>query len=401
MVEASKDGARRWSAVVAAAAGPGVNPPAFSRKRDFELRSEQDVAAREVLAGVMAVVSRVQDIHGLQEIRANRVFGLTFKTVEAALAFSSSGPSSFKVGKTTVYIAYMGVETRLLRVSRYPLSAPNEDLSQALAKFGRVLEIRDEVYQDDKVRELGICTGVRICRLEMKEKVPNILRVGGQMVSVMYPGVVQLCRKCELPGHKVADCRAVLCERCFGYGHKEDACSLPCKRCSGDHHWKMCAKQAEGQSPLGSAFAGDGNPACVPESNNTAMKTANSAEAVSTMPESPQVEVLPTIAHQEEAAPSEGLLTDAEIPVVVGNGDGTTVAVAGPVDSQAEVEEEMEANAAGSSKRDRKGTESSTEQEEADDWSSQRRTRGRRRQRKDGTASAQAVRLVSRSPLSK
>lgn len=76
---------------------------------------------------------------------------------------------------------------------------------------------------------------------------PSVFAIGGNRGYLSYVGQPRLCRKCNKPGHVVAQCTAVVCKNCKTEGHETKDCqaSKNCNLCGeGGHLYRACPKRA-------------------------------------------------------------------------------------------------------------------------------------------------------------
>lgn len=208
-----------------------------SRKRDVELVTTKMAPVKDVFDAIVSSVNP-QQIECIQQINA-RKFLLTFKTVGSAETFLRDSVPSMLIAGAAPTCRWLGSERKNVRVSFLPCAVPNSELSSILHKYGKVIQITDELYANSP---FGIKTGTRIVLMEMTSPVPNIITVCGFTVPVTYRGVVSQCRRCLQPGHIKSECKATFCDRCKQFGHDSSLCKAPCLKCSStDHHWRNCS----------------------------------------------------------------------------------------------------------------------------------------------------------------
>lgn len=209
-----------------------------SRKRDVELVFAQSMEAGNVVAAIVSAVNPPQQLECIQQLNT-RKFLVSFTTANAAESFDRLVAPSLRIAGCKPLSKWLGMERKRLRVAFLPCAVDNGDLAEVLNKYGRVIQVTDEVYTDTPVR---IKTGTRLVEMEMSSPVPNIISVCGFSVPVTYRGVMLQCRRCLLTGHLKADCNTPFCDRCKSFGHSADECDAPCLKCrSPGHHWRDCA----------------------------------------------------------------------------------------------------------------------------------------------------------------
>lgn len=203
------------------------------RKKDFELVCAQPVETKVVINAVVSLVQPPQLLEGVQQIN-NRKYIVSFKSVAGAKSFLGLA-SKISIPGTTVTTKWLGAEFKRVKVAFLPLAIPNEELASVLRKYGRVIQITEELHQ---YAPMPLKTGTRFVDMEMDTPVPNLISVCGFTVPATYKGVIIQCRRCLQTGHIKSDCNVPYCGRCRAFGHEEDACDAPCLKCgSPDHHW--------------------------------------------------------------------------------------------------------------------------------------------------------------------
>lgn len=218
-------------------AGDVLQRQRVSRKRDVELVFAQSMGADSVVAAIVSAVNPPQQLECIQQLSPKK-FLVSFKAVNAAESFCRLVAPSLRIAGSVPLCKWLGMERKRVRVAFLPCAVDNSELAEELNKYGRVIEVTDEVYADTPVR---IKTGTRLVEMEMASPVPNIISVCGFSVPVTYRGVVLQCRRCLLTGHLKAECETPFCDRCKAFGHSADQCDAPCLKCKAPgHHWKDC-----------------------------------------------------------------------------------------------------------------------------------------------------------------
>lgn len=221
----------------AARSVPGIATKSnVCRKKDFELICAQPVELKDVVNAVVSLVQPPQLLEGLQQINS-RKYIVSFKSAAGAELFIGLAPL-LRIPGTDVSCKWLGAEFKKIKVAFLPLAVPNEELAAALGKYGRVLQISEELHQ---FTSIPLKTGTRFVDMEMAIPVPNMISVHGYTVPATYKGVVIQCRRCLQTGHIKSDCNVPHCDRCRTFGHTEDVCFAPCLKCkSPEHHWRDC-----------------------------------------------------------------------------------------------------------------------------------------------------------------
>lgn len=206
------------------------------RKRDFELVCTQPVEPKAVVEAIVSIVQPPQLLEGLQQIN-NRKYIISFKSETGAKSFFSLAPQ-LSVAGTSVSCRWLGAEFKKVKIAFLPLAVPNEELAAVLRKYGRVLQVTEELHEGVSI---PLKTGTRFVDMEMTTPVPNMISVHGFTVPAIYRGVVMQCRRCLQTGHLKAECNVPYCDRCRSFGHTESVCGAPCLKCKApDHHWRDC-----------------------------------------------------------------------------------------------------------------------------------------------------------------
>lgn len=114
-----------------------------------------------------------------------------------------------------------------------PQELPDGALKRILSKYGRVRNIRRQMYRDT-----GIETGIRTVRMKLLEPIPSYIRVGEMIMGTKYPNQQKTCRKCDSVGHIARNCHLMRCNNCAELGHKEVECEkeLRCSICTNEAH---------------------------------------------------------------------------------------------------------------------------------------------------------------------
>lgn len=207
------------------------------RKKDVEIVCAHPVEAKSVVRAVVSIVQPPQLLEGLQQINP-RKYIVSFKSITGAEYFLGVA-SKLNIPETTIAYKWLGAEFKKIKVAFLPLAVSNDELAAVLGRYGRVLQVAEELHQNTPI---PLKTGTRIVDMEMNTPVPNLITVCGFTVPVTYRGVVMQCRRCLLTGHMKVDCRTPYCDRCSSFGHGEDSCVAPCLKCkSPGHHWRNCA----------------------------------------------------------------------------------------------------------------------------------------------------------------
>lgn len=239
------------------------------RKRDFEIACAKPVESKAVVSALLSLVNPPQLLEGIQQIN-NQKYIVSFKTPAGAEYFRALAPT-LAIQGTSVACKWLGAEFKRIKVAFLPLAVPNDQLIATLQKYGHVIQVTEELYQN---APFPLKTGTRFVDMEMITPVPNLISVGSFTVPATYKGVVMQCRRCLLTGHIKSECKTPYCDRCRSFGHGEDSCGAPCLKCKmAGHHWRECtvrsyafatavatAEPAEGASPATLAVDGSCSP---------------------------------------------------------------------------------------------------------------------------------------------
>ena len=90
-----------------------------------------------------------------------------------------------------------------------PYGIPEGEIKTVLSKFGQVAHIRAESY-------MGLYTGTRQVKMEIKSAIPSRIVVAGHPCTIFYRGQVRSCFRCSQTGHEAKT-----------YPHKTAALSRP------------------------------------------------------------------------------------------------------------------------------------------------------------------------------
>ncbi|KAG0444042.1 hypothetical protein HPB47_014249 [Ixodes persulcatus] len=190
---------------MASASTPSCRPP---KTHAFDVVVSIGTSVDDLIDGVSAIV-------GLPEIFWAQFLGGTNvqvvgNTRAAALKLREVGSVSF--ANQSVPIVPTGLQVRNVTCLFLPKFVRNDQLVQALAPYGKVIDVSYATYH----RTAALKTGTRFIRTEMKEAnpLPNFLRVAGHRASFDYRGLKRVCRHCRQEGHVRAQCTTGYCDRC-------------------------------------------------------------------------------------------------------------------------------------------------------------------------------------------
>ena len=80
-----------------------------------------------------------------------------------------------------------------------PYGIPESEIKTVLSKFGQVAHIRAESY-------MGLYTGTRHVKMEIKTAIPSRVVVAGHPCTVFYRGQIRSCFRCGHIGHEAKKC---------------------------------------------------------------------------------------------------------------------------------------------------------------------------------------------------
>ena len=86
-----------------------------------------------------------------------------------------------------------------VNITRLSYGVPPEAITEALRPYGKVLQIRMDVYQ-------GVHVGVRNVLMEIANPIPSTLNIAAHWCNVFYPGQTPTCFACKKAGHTRANC---------------------------------------------------------------------------------------------------------------------------------------------------------------------------------------------------
>ena len=80
-----------------------------------------------------------------------------------------------------------------------PYGIPEGEINTALSKFGQAAHVKSESY-------MGLYTGTRLIKMEIKTAIPSQVVVAGHPCTVYYRGQVRSCFRCGQAGHEAKTC---------------------------------------------------------------------------------------------------------------------------------------------------------------------------------------------------
>ncbi|KAG0410942.1 hypothetical protein HPB47_011945 [Ixodes persulcatus] len=238
----------RAPTAIATASTQDSPPP---KTHAFDVVVPVGTSADDLIDGVSAIV-------GLPEIfSAQHLGGTSFQVVvntrAAALKLREAG--SVSIANQSVAIMPTGPQVTNLTCLFLPTFVRNDQLVQALAPYGKVIDVSYATYH----RTATVKTGTRFIRMEMKEAnpLPNFLRVASHRATFDYRGLKRVCRRCRQEGHVRAQCTTGYCDRCGVFGHPTEDCTANCRRCGGTHATVDCTAKRSYSSMVAGNYATD------------------------------------------------------------------------------------------------------------------------------------------------
>ena len=80
-----------------------------------------------------------------------------------------------------------------------PYGIPESEIKTALSRFGQTAHVKSESY-------MGLYTGTRLVKIEIKKAIPSRVMVAGHLCTVFYRGQMRSCFRCGQPGHEAKSC---------------------------------------------------------------------------------------------------------------------------------------------------------------------------------------------------
>lgn len=144
----------------------------------------------------------LQDIDAI-EIIYSRVF-IKLKTAElvaSLLEKFASGYVPYIQGDTEFQVPLANEDNNtLIKVFHVPIAVPNEHICSALAPYGKIKSIKNEVW-GNHMPFPGIPTGVRLVNMNLAKPIPSFIICLGRRTLVTYPGQIKTCKICSSVEH--------------------------------------------------------------------------------------------------------------------------------------------------------------------------------------------------------
>ncbi|XP_040077760.1 uncharacterized protein LOC115315909 [Ixodes scapularis] len=232
-----------------AAASTQAPPP--PKAHAFDVVVPVGTSADDLIDGVPAIVG-LPEIFSAQHLGGTN-FQVVVNTRAAALKLREAG--SVSIANQSVPIVPTGPQVTNVTCLFLPTFVRNDQLVQALAPYGKVIDVSYGTYH----RTAAVKSGTRFCRMEIKEAnpLPNFLRVAGHRATFDYRGLKRVCGRCRQEGHVRAQCTTGYCDRCGVFGHPTEGCTANCRRCGGTHATVDCTAKRSYSSMVAGNYATD------------------------------------------------------------------------------------------------------------------------------------------------
>ncbi|KAM7313587.1 mucin-7-like [Ixodes scapularis] len=232
-----------------AAASTESSPP--PKAHAFDVVVPVGTSADDLIDGISAIVG-LPEVFSAQHLGGTN-FQVVVNTLAAALKLREAG--SVSIANQLVPIVPTGPQVTNVTCLFLPTFVRNDQLVQALAPYGKVIDVSYATYQ----RTATVKTGTRFIRMEMKgaNPLPNFLRVAGHRATFDYRGLKRVCRRCRQEGHVRAQCTTGYCDRCGVFGHPTEGCTANCARCGGTHATVDCTAKRSYSSMVTGNYATD------------------------------------------------------------------------------------------------------------------------------------------------
>ncbi|KAG0705392.1 hypothetical protein GWK47_024495 [Chionoecetes opilio] len=190
-------------------AGAGAAPLLRSNSLCL-LFSNPEISYESVLSVIFDTLGvRPKAVVGIQFVRVNKII-IKFAAEGHFRLFHENlegwGAVPPEAGGGTLKIINLSQATTLVSVKDAPFEMANEAITSSLRRYGRVLSIKKHIHTHE--RAVGIQTGTRTLKMEVKHKIPACVTVSGYTLAIVYSEQGKACFKCGAEDHLTHDCDA-------------------------------------------------------------------------------------------------------------------------------------------------------------------------------------------------
>lgn len=132
---------------------------------------------------------------------------MTDKEYMLAITRETGGHGEYKhtTGKfSIVLIAVAALGYKKIRIANLPPEVPEETPRTTLAPFGKVLDIKEEMWA--RIYRYAVANGIRQVTVLLTQHKPSHLTIAGQRVLRSYEGQPATCYGCGDTGHLYQSC---------------------------------------------------------------------------------------------------------------------------------------------------------------------------------------------------
>jgi hypothetical protein len=125
------------------------------------------------------------------------------------LLMATSGKSflqGYDGTKIEIMLVPADLNTVTVRVFNVPLEMGNERITEALSKYGKIHDIRNEKLST--AYAFPIYSGIRAIKMEVKTPIPSRVYIAGYKAFITYDGQQQCCYYCNETTHIRLNCPA-------------------------------------------------------------------------------------------------------------------------------------------------------------------------------------------------